>query len=153
MKIAKRLKKDNYLVFLDIDNLKEVNDAYGHAVGDLLLQGVGGDPPEAPFGSPTSSAASAGTSSPSWPCARKAWASAALLARIEEGVQAFRIKDYPRLAPVRQHGPRPRRSPEIPAARRFPGPRRFPDVSGEKTEGTARNGTVTSLEPAEKIEK
>ncbi|MCK7483466.1 MAG: sensor domain-containing diguanylate cyclase [Candidatus Moduliflexus flocculans] len=45
MKIAKRLKSDNYLVFLDIDNLKEVNDAYGHAVGDLLLQGVGTDPP------------------------------------------------------------------------------------------------------------
>ena len=96
MKIAKRLKKDNYLVFLDIDNLKEVNDTYGHAVGDLLLQGVaailrttlresdvigriGGDE----FAVLAMRSKSLGERT--------------LLARIEESVQAYRIKDHPRL--------------------------------------------------------
>ncbi|MEN6560385.1 MAG: sensor domain-containing diguanylate cyclase [Acidobacteriota bacterium] len=96
MKIAKRLKKDNFLVFLDIDYLKEVNDNHGHAVGDLLLQGVaailrttlresdvigriGGD----------EFAVLAMRS--------KGLAERALLARIEEGVQAYRIRGYPRL--------------------------------------------------------
>ena len=91
MKIAKRLKEDNYLVFLDIDYLKEVNDLHGHAVGDLLLQGVatilrstlresdiigriGGD----------EFAVLAMRS--------KGLGERALLARIEEGVQAFRLK-------------------------------------------------------------
>ncbi len=93
MKIAKRLKEDNYLLFLDIDNLKEVNDAHGHAVGDLLLQGVatilrstlresdvigriGGD----------EFAVLAMRS--------KGVGERALLARIEEGVQRFRLKKY-----------------------------------------------------------
>jgi len=40
MKIAKRLKKQIYLVFLDIDQLKLVNDTYGHPVGDQVLQGL-----------------------------------------------------------------------------------------------------------------
>ena len=96
MKIAKRLKKDNYLVFLDIDNLKEVNDTYGHAVGDLLLQGVaailrttlresdvigriGGDE----FAVLAMRSKSLGERT--------------LLARIEESVQAYRIQDHPRL--------------------------------------------------------
>jgi diguanylate cyclase (GGDEF)-like protein/PAS domain S-box-containing protein len=96
MKIAKRLKADNYLVFLDIDCLKEVNDTFGHAVGDLLLQGVatilkttlresdvigriGGD----------EFAVLAMRS--------KGQGERGLLTRIEESVQAFRLKDYPRL--------------------------------------------------------
>jgi diguanylate cyclase (GGDEF)-like protein len=93
MKIAKRLKEDNYLVFLDIDCLKEVNDAHGHAVGDLLLQGVatilrstlresdvigriGGD----------EFAVLAMRS--------KGLGERALLARIEEGVQGFRLNKF-----------------------------------------------------------
>jgi diguanylate cyclase (GGDEF)-like protein/PAS domain S-box-containing protein len=96
MKIAKRLKADNYLVFLDIDNLKEVNDTHGHAVGDLLLQGVaailkstlresdvigriGGDE----FA--VLAMRSKGTGEKS------------LQARVEEGVSAFRVKGYARL--------------------------------------------------------
>ncbi len=93
MKIAKRLKEDNYLLFLDIDNLKEVNDAHGHAVGDLLLQGV--------------AAILKGTLRESDVIGRiggdefavlamrsKGVGERALQARIEEGVQAFRLKKY-----------------------------------------------------------
>lgn len=96
MKIAKRLKKDNYLVFLDIDYLKDVNDSCGHAVGDLLLQGVG--------------AILKGTLRESDVIGRiggdefavlamrsKGLGERSLLARIEEGVRAFRVKNYPRL--------------------------------------------------------
>jgi diguanylate cyclase (GGDEF)-like protein/PAS domain S-box-containing protein len=96
MKFAKRLKKDNYLVFLDIDNLKEVNDAHGHAVGDLLLQGV--------------AAALRSTLRESDVIGRiggdefavlamrsKGLGERALLARINEGVQAFRLKKHRRL--------------------------------------------------------
>jgi len=96
MKIAKRLKKDNFLLFLDIDNLKEVNDTSGHAVGDLLLQGVasvlrttlresdvigriGGD----------EFAVLAMRSKP--------LGERSLLVRIEENIQAYRIPDHPRL--------------------------------------------------------
>lgn len=96
MKFAKRIKADNCLVFLDIDNLKEVNDACGHAVGDLLLQGVaqilkttlresdvigriGGDE----FAVLAMRSRGLGEKS--------------LLARIEDGVAAFRVKGHARL--------------------------------------------------------
>ncbi len=93
MKIAKRLKEDNYLLFLDIDNLKEVNDAHGHAVGDLLLQGV--------------ATILRGTLRESDVIGRiggdefavlamrsKGLGERALLARIEEGVQRYRLKKF-----------------------------------------------------------
>ena len=96
MKIAKRLKKDNYLVFLDIDNLKDVNDSHGHAVGDRLLQGVG--------------AILRGTLRESDVIGRiggdefavlamrsKGLGERSLLARIEKGVRAFRLDGHPRL--------------------------------------------------------
>ncbi len=96
MKIAKRLKSDNYLVFLDIDNLKEVNDAHGHAAGDLLLQGV--------------AAVLRGTLRESDVIGRiggdefavlamrsKGAGERGLIVRIEEGVGAHRVKNFPRL--------------------------------------------------------
>ena len=96
MKIAKRLKSDNYLVFLDIDNLKEVNDAYGHAVGDLLLQGVGtilrGTLRESDV-----IGRIGGDEFAVLAMRSKGLGERSLLARIEEGVRGFRIKQNPRL--------------------------------------------------------
>jgi len=37
---AKRDQKKLAVMFLDLDNFKAVNDAYGHAIGDMLLQEV-----------------------------------------------------------------------------------------------------------------
>ena len=41
LKIADRLKKRIFLVFLDVDNLKQINDAGGHSAGDSLLAAAG----------------------------------------------------------------------------------------------------------------
>jgi len=38
--LAKRYKEDFTLLFLDIDNFKEVNDTYGHLAGDAALQEI-----------------------------------------------------------------------------------------------------------------
>jgi diguanylate cyclase (GGDEF)-like protein/PAS domain S-box-containing protein len=96
MKMAKRLKAASYLIFLDIDNLKEVNDAEGHPVGDLLLQGV--------------AAILKGTLRESDTIGRiggdefavlamrsKGQGERSLMIRIEEGVAAFRVKGHARL--------------------------------------------------------
>lgn len=90
MKIAKRLKKQIYLVFLDIDHLKLVNDTHGHPVGDQLLQNV--------------AAILKGTLRESDVVARiggdefavlamrsKGSGERALVARIEAGIRAFRM--------------------------------------------------------------
>lgn len=38
---AKRFKRDLFVVFVDVDGLKRVNDDLGHEAGDKLLQSVG----------------------------------------------------------------------------------------------------------------
>jgi len=39
---ARRVKEPLALLFIDLDGFKEVNDTYGHPVGDLLIKGVAG---------------------------------------------------------------------------------------------------------------
>ncbi|OGD17348.1 MAG: hypothetical protein A2V76_08730 [Candidatus Aminicenantes bacterium RBG_16_63_14] len=96
MKIAKRLKKDNYLVFLDIDNLKEVNDSYGHAVGDLLLQAVA-TILKSTLRESDVIGRIGGDEFAVLAMRSKGLGERTLQARIEEGVQAFRLKKYARL--------------------------------------------------------
>lgn len=40
LKVVKRTKSFNALIYLDVDNFKILNDSKGHAAGDLLLQQV-----------------------------------------------------------------------------------------------------------------
>jgi diguanylate cyclase (GGDEF)-like protein/PAS domain S-box-containing protein len=40
MKIAKRLRKDIFLIYTDVDQLKQTNDTFGHPAGDRLLTTV-----------------------------------------------------------------------------------------------------------------
>jgi len=96
MKFAKRLKKDDYLVFLDIDNLKEVNDTFGHAVGDLLLKGVAAILRETLRESDVIGRIG-GDEFAVLAMRSKGRGERSLLARIEAGVRDFRVKDHRRL--------------------------------------------------------
>jgi diguanylate cyclase (GGDEF)-like protein/PAS domain S-box-containing protein len=95
MKIAKRLKKQIYLLFLDIDDLKFINDTQGHPAGDQVLQGV--------------AAILKGTLRESDLVARiggdefailamraKGSGERSLLARIEAGIRSFRLNKFRR---------------------------------------------------------
>ena len=96
MKIAKRLKKDNFLVFLDIDNLKETNDAHGHAVGDLLLQGVAAVLKKTLRESDVVGRIG-GDEFAVLAMRSRGLGERALLARVEAGIRAHRVKGRPRL--------------------------------------------------------
>ncbi|MBE3125158.1 MAG: sensor domain-containing diguanylate cyclase [Acidobacteria bacterium] len=96
MKFAKRLKEDNYLVFLDIDYLKEVNDLHGHAVGDQLLQGVA-TILKSTLRESDVIGRIGGDEFAVLAMRSKGLGERALLARIEEGVQAFRMKKFKNL--------------------------------------------------------
>jgi diguanylate cyclase (GGDEF)-like protein/PAS domain S-box-containing protein len=96
MKIAKRLKAENYLVFLDIDKLKDVNDAHGHAVGDMLLEGVA-TILKANLRESDVIGRIGGDEFAVLAMRSKGVGERSLLARISEGVEAFRIKGHSRL--------------------------------------------------------
>jgi diguanylate cyclase (GGDEF)-like protein/PAS domain S-box-containing protein len=40
MKVAKRLRKGMFLLYIDVDQLKKTNDSYGHPAGDRVLTSV-----------------------------------------------------------------------------------------------------------------
>jgi diguanylate cyclase (GGDEF)-like protein/PAS domain S-box-containing protein len=42
LKIAKRLRKEIFLLYIDLDHLKQTNDTYGHPAGDRLLVALAG---------------------------------------------------------------------------------------------------------------
>jgi diguanylate cyclase (GGDEF)-like protein/PAS domain S-box-containing protein len=42
LKIAKRLRKGIFLLYIDLDQLKRTNDTYGHPAGDRLLSALAG---------------------------------------------------------------------------------------------------------------
>lgn len=96
MMIAKRLKKDNFLVFLDIDYLKETNDAHGHAAGDLLLQGVAAVLKKTLRESDVIGRIG-GDEFAVLAMRSRGLGERAMLSRLEKGIQACRIKGLPRL--------------------------------------------------------
>jgi diguanylate cyclase (GGDEF)-like protein/PAS domain S-box-containing protein len=91
MKIAKRLKKQVYLVFLDIDNLKLVNDTHGHPFGDQILQSVASIL-KSTLRESDVIARIGGDEFAVLAMRSKGSGERPLVARIESGVQAFRMK-------------------------------------------------------------
>ena len=135
LSIAARKKGPTFLLFIDLDNLKRINDVFGHHVGDQALIRIAPASSRRASGTPTSRAGWAATSSPSSPSTRPRRGSISSSTRFQKNLDDRQREPGRRLQALGQHRGRGLRSRASLDRGRAPDPGRFDDVRGKKKEG------------------